>query len=1001
MALKEKELEDKEVRDEKEEDIELIKTVLSENIDEYDINVTGNMPEGAVLVVSKVDDVDALEDVINDETFTACAAFDIEIQVDDKVWQPVDFAEIVTITVKGTEIEEDDDKELAVYRIEEDDDKDVTELEASVNDDGEVIVETEHFTMYVFGTKDVNINDGLSKTVDANKDAYLIPGSSFNEAVKGLNNYFSDIVWTSEEFESDTNLSEEGAPVYARLAYVNNDAVIELYTEAENVYLNETSSYMFYTMHGLKHISMLSDKINTESVTSMYDMFSTCSNLEDIDLSRFVTKNVTTMDHMFNWCPKLQSINLETFDTSKVTDFGCMFWNCQSLTSLDLSSFNTSSARLLFEMFRRCKNLKSIDLSGFDVTKNVYFNGLFQECESLEEINLPRTGCWNNAIVTLMFKDCKSLTQIDMSGFDMSNVTEADGIFEGCDSLKVIKASDSIGDVTISLPEIEGMGWYLDDDHNNEADSSTDYVHWVVPENTAHTYILLDKIANEADLIYGQAFNVEIKNLADNGTHYEWSDKIENTITDIIWTSEKFTSDVNLSNSGAPVYARKTIKNNNAIIELYTPAETVHFHSNSGSMFERMEGLTQISMLLSDKIDTEKVSDFSNMFNDCRNLETLDISNFEISNESNTENMLSNCQVLKKVKAPKTIGNVYIVFPTVNNNTWHIDDIEPLNAADDSRVFSYAMMDVTNTPHTYIRSDIDGFMPGPSETLLVNGTAFNIRLRNLVGSGTDLLNEADTKITKIEWTDTAFESDITLNEEYCAPIYAKFDNGVITLYTSAKKVYLHDSCSSMFSNMSALESVDLSRFDSSRVSLMQYMFNGCKSLKSLDIKHFDTSNVLMMTGLFSYCESLTALDVTNFNTENVTNMRSLFSHCTSLKNLDLRGFKTEKVTDFGYMFWGCESLTELDVSSFRTKQANNMASMFSGCIALKKLDLKSFETENIMSMEYMFHKNYALKTLDISSFDISNTENTQNILYRCDDLQTIIAPKDHYKYSVY
>ena len=63
------------------------------------------------------------------------------------------------------------------------------------------------------------------------------------------------------------------------------------------------------------------------------------------------------------------------------------------------------------------------------------------------------------------------------------------------------------------------------------------------------------------------------------------------------------------------------------------------------------------------------------------------------------------------------------------------------------------------------------------------------------------------------------------------------------------------------------------------------MFRGCKSLTSLDVSKFNTSNVTNMNWMFYECKSLTSLDVSNFNTSNVTDMSKMFYNCANLKTI--------------------------------------------------------------------------------------------------------------------
>ena len=54
------------------------------------------------------------------------------------------------------------------------------------------------------------------------------------------------------------------------------------------------------------------------------------------------------------------------------------------------------------------------------------------------------------------------------------------------------------------------------------------------------------------------------------------------------------------------------------------------------------------------------------------------------------------------------------------------------------------------------------------------------------------------------------------------------------------------------------------------------MFCGCSSLTSIDVSNFNTSKVTTMSNMFQDCGSLTQLDVTNFDTSKVDNMTQMF-----------------------------------------------------------------------------------------------------------------------------
>ena len=79
------------------------------------------------------------------------------------------------------------------------------------------------------------------------------------------------------------------------------------------------------------------------------------------------------------------------------------------------------------------------------------------------------------------------------------------------------------------------------------------------------------------------------------------------------------------------------------------------------------------------------------------------------------------------------------------------------------------------------------------------------------------------------------------------------------------------------------------------------MFRECSSLTSLDVSSFNTSKVTMMYNMFYGCSSLTSLDLSSFNTSNVTDMTSIFVGCTSINNLDISTFYLENLSIITYV----------------------------------------------------------------------------------------------------
>lgn len=155
--------------------------------------------------------------------------------------------------------------------------------------------------------------------------------------------------------------------------------------------------------------------------------------------------------------------------------------------------------------------------------------------------------------------------------------------------------------------------------------------------------------------------------------------------------------------------------------------------------------------------------------------------------------------------------------------------------------------------------------------------------------------------------------------------------------------------SDMFFDCARLKSIDLSKFNTTKVKTMKNMFYGFgsyidpsnpfnKVYPTLDLSHFNTSSVRDMEGMFANCSLIKNLDVSSFNTSNVTSMRAMFGGCSSLSELNLKGFSTTATTDMAYMFSHCYSLTQLDLSSFTiTEKLQDTENMFYDCMYLSSI----------------------------------------------------------------
>ena len=139
-----------------------------------------------------------------------------------------------------------------------------------------------------------------------------------------------------------------------------------------------------------------------------------------------------------------------------------------------------------------------------------------------------------------------------------------------------------------------------------------------------------------------------------------------------------------------------------------------------------------------------------------------------------------------------------------------------------------------------------------------------------------------------------------------------------------------------------------SSFNSIYVNLSWYAKNNIPNygtITEIPKEHMDYINSVKYANncysMFYDCNKLTAeLDLSNFDTSKVTNMGNMFYNCTSLISIDVSNFDTSSVTDMSCMFYNCVSLIAikgtLDLSSCTT-----VNSIFNGALIIEGLHLKN------------------------------------------------------------
>lgn len=477
----------------------------------------------------------------------------------------------------------------------------------------------------------------------------------------------------------------------------------------------------FYCFEGLTKIEHL-DYLNTSEVENMGSMFSKCTSLETLDLSSFNTEKVTNMlamfegsmslrtiklpkgfigsnvtdlnatfrgcaslteldlsgsnaekvkdmGGMFYGCVALSNLNLSGFKTGSLTEMRYLFSSCQSLESLDLSGFNTENVTSMESMFSQCSSLRSLDLSSFNTSKVIDMHLMFFDCTNLESIDLSSFDTENLQRMAHMFSSCTKLAMLDLSSFATPNMTSMLSAFQYCKNLKAIYVTSAFttDKVTegrtafagcVNLPNYTtdktgvemahtGAGGYLT--------AATDsWVRWDAPTGTLSFYRGVTKPVGKN--IYGLQY----------GNRQDWNDhaaEIKKVVFKAGFRDETHTTCSSWFCGCTNLTSIEGIENLNTsyvnyMSEMFAQCSNLetldlsHFNTeNVVNMSKMFYGCTKLHDLNISSFNTENVKYMNEMFDGCSSLETLDLSHFNTRNVlySGLNYMFNGCSSLSSL----------------------------------------------------------------------------------------------------------------------------------------------------------------------------------------------------------------------------------------------------------------------------------------------------------------------------------------------------------------
>ena len=427
---------------------------------------------------------------------------------------------------------------------------------------------------------------------------------------------------------------------------IGNGTIVHIvFDKSFSTYTPTSLSRFFKDLPKLETITGL-EYLNTEKVTDMSYMFSGCTNLTSLDVTKFNTANVTNMSDMFRNCSALTSLDVSKFNTVNVTNMGRMFSNCSALISLDVTNFNTEKVTYMVYMFSGCSKLTSLDASKFNTMNVTNMGRMFSNCSALTSLDVTNFNTKKVTNMGRMFFECQALTTIYASSkFVTTQVSQSSDMFYNCKKLKGEEEWKNDKAIDKTYAKIDG-GYFRDKAYDNRP--------WVKFADGTLTFRCGYKKTlgeNEYELNSG-------KNQPKWNTH---KSKISKVVFEALFANAKpqscyawFQDFENLKQiAGIENLNTENVKDMKDMFYSCSgllSLDVTHFNTENvkdmSNMFYGCSGLISLDVT---HFNTENVTSMRNMFYSCSSLTSLDVTNFNTANVTDMSNMFSNCRNLTTI----------------------------------------------------------------------------------------------------------------------------------------------------------------------------------------------------------------------------------------------------------------------------------------------------------------------------------------------------------------
>ena len=159
------------------------------------------------------------------------------------------------------------------------------------------------------------------------------------------------------------------------------------------------------------------------------------------------------------------------------------------------------------------------------------------------------------------------------------------------------------------------------------------------------------------------------------------------------------------------------------------------------------------------------------------------------------------------------------------------------------------------------------------------------------------------------------------------------------------------------------------------------------------VEDWDTGKVTTMLSMLAHAACLQSVDLSRWDTSACERFDGMFCHAYGASSLtsvgDLSAWDTSKCKTFAQMFAGCPKLTYAgDLSLWDTSSATSLSYMFMAA-GFYALDLSTWDTRKVTDISRIFCNTPQLQSADVSGWDLQSCTVCENAFYGCSALTTL------------